>query len=135
MAGFDVGVIEVVARIVRHAEAFHHSLRAKIQGCGEGDDFVPVERTKGKVEGGAFAPSVAYPQPQFSKENRQPISCAGVKGRWKGNVLQSDDAGERRAAAHLNRPPAIAVAMQLLANRGWRSLRRARAYIFAKKTR
>lgn len=109
-------MVEVVSGVVHHAKALHDALRAKVRCSGECHDFVPVERIEGEVERGVSAFGCVAAAPVVERKALADLVCRS-EGRLKRNFLQDDNAGKRRAAAHLDSPPSEAVSIELLPHR------------------
>ena len=105
-------MVEIVGRIVLHADALHDADRAAVGGHREGDDLLQtqsgeagIERSLGAFGGVTLAPMRAGEAPADLHRRREV--------RIEPRDREADKADERRDARHLDRPPAEPVLREM----------------------
>ena len=100
-------VVEVITRIVGHAELFHDAARALVADGGHGDDFGELEGLEAVGERGLCALGGVAVAPVPGSEPPADLDTGGeVSGKARGG--EADEADKLRKTRHLDRPEAEA---------------------------
>ena len=111
----QAGVIEIVSRIMRNSQPFHHAPRPYIGGYGERDNLGQLKLCKPELKcrprafRGITAPPVLRGQPPADLDARREM-------RLEWRQAQTDEACERRYTGDLDCPLGIPVPVEVSQN-------------------
>ena len=98
MVGRKVRMVEIVRRIVRHAELFHDAARAQVAYGREGDDLLEADVLESHTKGGTRRPRWHSHAPMGERQTPPDLHAGAARDGERG-VRESRVADEPRAPA------------------------------------
>ena len=93
VAGWQGRVVEVVTRIVGHAQTLHHAARAVVDRCRERKDLVQLQSVESIGDRGSGGLGRVAVTPMWARESPTDFDC-GRERRIEGGGPQPDVTGE-----------------------------------------
>src|SRR5436305_1617991 len=108
-------MVKIILRETRHANSLHHAHRPLIDSRSERDDLGQPELAEPEIERGGRGLAGIAPSPVFTRQPPANLNTRREMGLERRN-RQTDEPNERGKFRHLNRPEAVAISVEVVAN-------------------
>lgn len=122
MAFRQAWMVEIVIRVVGHAELFHHAAGAQVLRNCEGNDAVEAQFLKRVADHSARAFSRKSATPEIECEPPADFNC-GHEGRVKIRNREADEPGERDFIWQFDAKGSESVALKMIFSASYQRVR------------